>query len=73
MKLKINPIHTFLILAIFLFSAPVATAQTGFDDDVDDEPEEVPAQPFAIAGLMLGAFAGYYLIRKSVSESLIRN
>jgi hypothetical protein len=65
MKLNYKQAYKTVMLMLFLFlAAPVAVAQTGFEDDVDDEPADVPAQPYVAAGLMIGAFAGYFLVKR---------
>lgn len=57
----------FLAIAFFLtvLVSPALYAQTGFEDDVDDEtPPEAPINGLLTAGLIAGAFLGYRFLKK---------
>lgn len=41
-----------------------AFAQTGFEEDVDDETTAVPIDNLSYAGLVAGSFLGYTLLKR---------
>jgi len=67
MKKKNDLRKIFLAIAFFLtiLVSPALHAQTGFEDDVDDEaPPEAPIDGLLTAGLIAGAFLGYSFLKK---------
>lgn len=60
-----------VLLLSFLFICP-AVAQTGFDEDVEDVPEEEPQAPInGYTGLLLiaGCALGYMLLKRETKVS----
>lgn len=66
---KIKFIHTLLLLLFITTATPSVYAQTGFEDDVDDEGRqttpETPIDNLLLVGLAGGAIIGYTTLRKS--------
>ncbi|MEL1245241.1 hypothetical protein AAEO56_13270 [Flavobacterium sp. DGU11] len=62
---KILSAKTWLYAALLYvcFAVP-AWSQTGFDDDVEDEPAEAPINQLLIIGFIGGSILAYQVIRK---------
>jgi len=58
-------IETLLLIVFMSFAMPVS-AQTGFEEDVEDVPEELeaPINNWILAAMAGGAVAGYVFLRK---------
>lgn len=66
-NLQNRKIKTFLYILLFTFSNTVATAQTSFDDDVND----VPLAPtYWIYLLLATAIAGMFILAKKHKKAL---
>lgn len=64
-----NTLRIFATAVIMAMATLPATAQTGFDDDVDDEATPpAPAEPIAGAGIMMAIAGGYYLLKTKRRE-----
>lgn len=63
LNIKFSEASKFLIIFIFLFTTMPSIAQTGFEDDVDDE-AEVPVAYSPALTLTIAAAAGFFLVNK---------
>jgi len=63
-KIKFIKKIALMTLCFTLLISSGAFAQTGFDDNVDDETATVPINENIYFGLIGGAFLGYFLLRR---------
>lgn len=63
-KKKITKYITLFILIVLLLNSSGAFAQTGFDDNVDDETPRASIDDSLYLLLIGGAFLGYFLLRR---------
>lgn len=64
-KIKFAKYITIIALSLTVLNSSGAFAQTGFDEDVDDEaPVAAPINENIYFGLFGGAFLGYFLLRR---------
>lgn len=52
----------YAVMLFMCFAAP-AWSQTGFDDDVDDEPQ-APINQLVVVGFIAGSVLAYQILRK---------
>jgi len=63
-KTKFTKKITLITLCFTLLISSGAFAQTGFDDNVDDETPAAPINENIYLGLIAGAFLSYFLLRR---------
>lgn len=62
---KIRYTKQIILFTFFLsLNSAGAFAQTGFEEDVDDETATVPIDNLSYVGLIAGSFLGYTLLRR---------
>ena len=63
-KIKFTKKIALITLCFTLLISSGAFAQTGFDDNVDDETPAAPINENIYFGLVAGTFLGYFLLRR---------
>lgn len=56
---KMKKFTTLLALLLFFAATPALQAQTGFDDDVDDEEPQAPIDNLLYVGMLAGTILAY--------------